>query len=63
MDECVNCLEAMVDHKVTKWKEVEHQSMYDNHLWIIVDITPNLKIVLKIVGGNCIFIVKTYIDR
>ncbi|GJU61348.1 putative RNA-directed DNA polymerase [Tanacetum coccineum] len=61
LDEPANYNEAMVSPEAAKWKEAmksEIQSMYDNQVWNLVDITPDL----KTVGCKWIFKNKTDMD-
>src|SRR5581483_7147617 len=56
-----NYKEAMVGPEAAKWKEAmesEIQSMYDNHVWELVDHTPGH----KTVGNKWIFKKKTDMD-
>ncbi|KAJ9551584.1 hypothetical protein OSB04_015629 [Centaurea solstitialis] len=61
VDEPSNYKEAMVGPEATKWKEAmesEIQSMYDNHVWELVDHIPGR----KTVGNKWIFKKKTDMD-
>ncbi|KAJ9549604.1 hypothetical protein OSB04_022147 [Centaurea solstitialis] len=56
-----NYKEAMAGLEAAKWKEAmesEIQSMYDNHVWELVDHTPGR----KTVGNKWIFKKKTHMD-
>ncbi|KAJ9535962.1 hypothetical protein OSB04_un000872 [Centaurea solstitialis] len=60
-DEPSNYKEAMAGPEAAKWKEAmesEIQSMYDNHVWELVDHTPGR----KTVGNKWIFKKKTDMD-